>query len=392
MASILFLAMVLIEAFNVGTYLDEIIGVFSLIYIAFFIAVKARTLGKIESVVAIALLLIFAWGWISNIYSGIPRGVFSIIVDSVAETKVMACFFLMRLTFNEKSKSDFIDIWVNPAKLYLMFAFVFGVLTLFVNTGMYSQVRYGIPSFHFFYDHAFQFTTTEILAILFVEIHEYRIKGVISKQWLYVGLFTLGLTTKAPALVYIVIALFLMPYLKKYKHITTSAIAILVVMIVIVGAYQIQNYLLKPDTPRNLFTIYSIKTANEYFPFGSGFATFGSDQAARNYSPLYVKYGFSNMWGLGKVDGWFLSDNFWQCIIAQLGWIGFLIYIIPYILIYKFVGLTNYPPEIKAMIYADIFQFYVHAFGSAILSSASGVIGFIGLGIILCKTESDFIK
>ena len=308
-------------------------------------------------------------------------------VDAVAETKVMACFFLMRFTFDERSKNDFIDIWVNPAKWYLIFAFGFGVLTLFVNTGMYSQVRYGIPSFHFFYEHAFQFTTVEILAILFVEIHEYRVRGKISKRWLYIGLITLALTTKAPAFVYIVITLFLMPYLKKHKYITTSAIAVLVIMVIIVGGYQIQNYLLKPDTPRNLFTVYSIKTANEYFPFGSGFATFGSDQAARNYSPLYVKYGFSNMWGLGKVDGWFLSDNFWQCAIAQLGWIGFFVYLIPYLLIYKFVQSSSYSPEIKAILYANIFQFYVHAFGSAILSSASGVIGFMGLGILLCKDQ-----
>ena len=384
-ASGLLMAMLIIETLNMRTYLDEVIGLLSLGYIAFRILFKAKSLPKEEAVIAFSIILIIIWGIISNIYSGISRTTFSILVDAIAETKVIACFFLMRFTFNQRSRNDFIRIWVLLSKCYLFFALIFGVLTLFVNTGMYSQVRYGIPSYHFFYEHAFQFTTVEISALLIVELWEYRVYRKINKKWLYFALVALGLTTKAPAFVFIAIALFLIPYLKRKKKISVRAIIILALRVLLVVGNQIENYLLKPDTPRNLFTVYSIKTANTYFPFGSGFATFGSDQAARDYSPLYVSYGFSNMWGLGKVNGWFLSDNFWQAALAQLGWGGLMIYLISYVYIYIYIGKTKYPAEIKGLLYANVFQFYVHAFGSAILSSASGLIGFMVLGILLCR-------
>lgn len=385
--SILLMVMVMIEILNVGTYLDEIIGLISLTYVARYVIKNFRKLRKQEAIVVFSIFMIIVWGIISNITSGVSRIIFTILVDLIAETKVIACFFMMRYSFTDKKRNDFLRIWYRTSQLFLLIAFVFGILTLFVNTGMYSQVRYGIPSYHFIYEHAFQFTTVEIAALLIVELYEHRRFARFNRNWLYIALITLGLTTKAPAFVYIVITLFLIPYLRKKKKISFKAILLLAIMVILVGGYQIENYLLKPDTPRNLFTVYSIKTANDFFPFGSGFATFGSDQAARNYSPLYEKYGFTHMWGLGKVNGWFLSDNFWQAALAQFGWIGFFIYLIPYIYIYKFVSIKKYPGTIKALIYANIFQFYVHAFGSAILSSASGVIGFMVLGILLCNND-----
>ena len=62
-----------------------------------------------------------------------------------------------------------------------------------------------------------------------------------------------------------------------------------------------------------------------------------------------------------------------------------MIYLISYVYIYIYIGKTKYPAEIKGLLYANVFQFYVHAFGSAILSSASGLIGFMVLGILLCR-------
>lgn len=385
--SLLLMTIIIIEIMNLRTYLDEIIGLVSLIYMANYVINNFRIMQKQDFIVIFSIFAIIVWGIVSNITSDIPRTAYIIAIDVIAETKVIACFLMMRYIFTEKSREDFLRIWYRLSKLYLLMAFIFGLLTLFINTGMYSQVRYGIPSYHFIYDHAFQFTTVEIAALLIIELFEYRYYARFNQKWLLVTLFTLGLTTKAPAFIYIVVTLFLIPYLKKNKKISFKAIIVLVLMVILVGKYQIENYLLKENTPRNLFTVYSIKTANDFFPFGSGFSTFGSDQASRNYSPLYEKYGFTNMWGLGKVNGWFLSDNFWQAALAQFGWIGFFIYLIPYMCIYKFVSIKKYPGVIKALIYANIFQFYIHAFGSAILSSASGLIGFMVLGIILCKNN-----
>ena len=81
-------------------------------------------------------------------------------------------------------------------------------------------------------------------------------------------------------------------YLKKREELKTSTLVILGVLVLILGTFQIQTYLLNENAPRYLFFYYGGKTANTYFPFGAGFSTFGSDQAARNYSELYFRYGY----------------------------------------------------------------------------------------------------
>lgn len=66
----------------------------------------------------------------------------------------------------------------------------------------------------------------------------------------------------------------------------------------------------------------AMKLANESFPLGTGFGTFGSSIAAQNYSPIYTKLNYMNLHG-GEADGSnFLSDTFWPTVIAQTGWIG----------------------------------------------------------------------
>jgi hypothetical protein len=69
------------------------------------------------------------------------------------------------------------------------------------------------------------------------------------------------------------------------------------------------------------------KIANQYFPLGSGFATYGGWIARSYYSPLYLKYGFTKVWGLQKIgNSEFLNDTFWPYIYGQFGFIGCILY------------------------------------------------------------------
>ncbi|MBX7500023.1 hypothetical protein K3181_01035 [Qipengyuania sp. YG27] len=72
---------------------------------------------------------------------------------------------------------------------------------------------------------------------------------------------------------------------------------------------------------------YAPDIALNYFPFGSGWGTWGSS-ASRDvyYSPLYFKYGINSIHGGSIRDGSFLVDTFWPKILAEQGVVGFLIY------------------------------------------------------------------
>ena len=69
--------------------------------------------------------------------------------------------------------------------------------------------------------------------------------------------------------------------------------------------------------------------AQDCFPLGSGFATFGSAVTGTegNYSPLYYRFGYNNVWGLAPGYTFFISDTFWPTVVAQLGYVGAICYI-----------------------------------------------------------------
>ena len=69
--------------------------------------------------------------------------------------------------------------------------------------------------------------------------------------------------------------------------------------------------------------VYLVK---EYYPFGTGFGTYGSASAAENYSQLYYLFGFNNYYGMKATETLFLHDNFWPMVFGQLGIFGGLVY------------------------------------------------------------------
>lgn len=76
----------------------------------------------------------------------------------------------------------------------------------------------------------------------------------------------------------------------------------------------------------------SFKIANDYFPFGSGMGTFASLPSIFNgYSELYYKYNVdyigSNSYNDVLNGAHTLFDTFWPHIIAELGYIGAILYI-----------------------------------------------------------------
>ena len=80
---------------------------------------------------------------------------------------------------------------------------------------------------------------------------------------------------------------------------------------------------------RTYMYLTSIKVFEDYFPLGPGFGTFGSDSAAKYYSPLNYHYDLNNIWGLNPEDytssASFYSDTFYP-LLAQFGVVGLVLF------------------------------------------------------------------
>lgn len=84
---------------------------------------------------------------------------------------------------------------------------------------------------------------------------------------------------------------------------------------------------------RTVMLVKSFEIAKDRFPFGSGLGTFASTTAYDHYSLLYYEFGLSEIKGMephaGRIAGAesYLLDTFWPHIIAELGFIGTLIFL-----------------------------------------------------------------
>ena len=299
----------------------------------------------------------------------------------------MLVFWAFKYFVNEDTKRGIVKLLYRIAKIFIIVAFIFGIITIFVNTGMYTSKRYGLPSYQFIFPMAFQFFIVELLALYIMIEYKNIFKNANVKMYEIMSIISIILITKGPPLIFAFVFSVLIYYFKKNNKIKLKVLIPIIIIGTILGWFQIKMYLLNENAPRYLFFKYAFVTANEYFPIGSGFATFGSDMAARNYSKLYYKYGFSKLFGMNPEDSSFMSDTFWPMAIGQFGWIFGLIYIGIYLYIFKFCESNRYSSNIKAFLYAMLLQFYIHAIGSAILSSSTGVIGFIILGIIIMPDD-----
>ena len=97
-----------------------------------------------------------------------------------------------------------------------------------------------------------------------------------------------------------------------------------------VGWKRLYGYYFSPyaaSMARGQLAINGVRIANEYFPFGTGFGTFGSRMAQINYSPLYFKYGMMTTLGLSPEHPNYACDAFVPMLLGETGWLGTAAYL-----------------------------------------------------------------
>ena len=379
------LVMILIELFKNGSYCDEIIGVIAIFYMLFW----RRKIERYDLTTIALIIFAVLIGILSNLISGLVSSAFSIGTDIIVETKLIFGFFFVKYFLSNREKQQVINLLTPLARLWCLVSTATGIISQVVNTDMTGEIRLGfIKTFNFLFTFNFQYTSVYMLAFGII-ICSTVLNEKTRKRYIIIGLIGIFLAAKSPSIIFTLVFLSFLYNFNQQKKVNPFIVVIAVIVIVVAGWYQISTYLLEEGTPRRMFFEYGIKTANRYFPLGSGFSTFGSGEAASHYSPLYYEYGFENLWGMSPDDTAFLNDAFWASTIGQFGWIGSIIYLTVFIRVLLIVRKKDYEPTRKAFIYAAFLQYFFHAIGSAILSSSAGMIGFMALGLFINNYYED---
>ena len=88
---------------------------------------------------------------------------------------------------------------------------------------------------------------------------------------------------------------------------------------------MIARYMLYVTAPQILY---------DYFPFGSGFASYGTYSSGVYYSEVYSDYGIDGIWGMTKSYYNFIADTFYPSL-AQFGVIGVFLFFLFWVYIVK---------------------------------------------------------
>lgn len=383
--AIVMLPMSLSLELNMGNpaigYCDELLTVIMAMYVMILFA--KRNLYNADSNIVILMMVFTIYGLISNIFSGLAYSWMSVFIDALLQWKIFVGFIAgkyIALNYDDEYVADSLE---TLCKIMLVVGALCGFVSLFVDIGMASysaDQRYGIPAYYFVFGNSGRYGAIVGCELLFIL---WKNRGENVRIYEVLALINMLLTTKGAVYIifvtYIVLQI-LFRKLNKNQEIDIKTIIPLGIAGVATSSYQITSYLLDEKAPRALLIRYGFKTANSYFPFGSGFATYGSSEAAKHYSKLYELYGWANKWAMGKQNGDALNDNYLATIIGEAGYVGLLIFIGLFVNIFKQINAIKCDVKSKAMIMSIYIDMLVCFLATGITKSSIGMMVFVIIG------------
>lgn len=270
----------------------------------------------------------------SNYVAGVNVSIAPILIDLFTCVKFPLTLISAFLIFRDKE--DLRLIFELEAKFLVLILLIFGIVNLFVQIGNFGTTgRYGFrASFQFVFGHP-ESLNLAVLGILLLLVLDP--KG--NKLWILGSLFVMCLSFRSKGLGFVALALFLLMTWNKSGRLKVYQVAIGLFAAVLIGYDQFSYYFTTDGAARGELTRVAILIANRFFPFGSGFATYGSNITSdmNYYSPLYYEYGLYTVQGITPGHTNFLSDVYWPTILGQFGWIGSACYCLLLIFLITFV-------------------------------------------------------
>ncbi len=180
-------------------------------------------------------------------------------------------------------------------------------------------------------------TAASIMALLYLYCSEYTLKDkVVFLFILAIGLFS----GRSKIYGFFVIANFLVFYINNSFELRlnkkNSILFSLAAIAVIIAAWsKINFYFIEGGigNPRDAYDYYaraalyyfSTDIFKDYFPFGSGFATYATFASGKYYSHIYNDYGMDAMHGLTARQPDFIADTYYPAL-AQFGVVGAILF------------------------------------------------------------------
>ena len=273
--------------------------------------------------IPIFLLLFITFGFVGNLIFQYQPLYKAALPDLFLNLKFWMSIYVAYVLFEKLDLEIFGSRIGNHVK-FVTILFIALIILDYVFNLFDGDIRYGLKSTTLFYGiHTAFAAMCGFLISLLTLVRKY-VRGANLFTVLLLILLASTLRSKAFGSVVLFIVLYAIVKVLKVK-IKAWHIVVLAAICLFIGWTQIQYYFfsdISAGAARNVLTRNCFIVAKDHFPFGSGFATYGSYFSGVHYSPLYAKYGMADIHGLMESHLSFISDTFWPMIIAQSGYLG----------------------------------------------------------------------
>lgn len=282
----------------------------------------------------LSLLLFICMGLFFNQFYQIQTEFKPILIDIVACSKFIVAMICLHLCFRSSRTSfSFNQIIDFESKLLIIVLVLCSIVSLKIDIGMSDiEFRYGFRAFIFIFNHP-EIVNIFIIGLMTVLCDNYEK----NKFWIAISVIPLILTMRTKSIGFVVYVFCIVLLYRKKRNFNAAPIMFAAILVLTVAWDQILNYYQNDLQARSRLMLGGIELANSYFPFGTGFATYGSAVTAEPsyYSPLYYQLGLSNVYGLSPSFSIFISDTFWPILFGQFGWVGTILYILSLFFVLK---------------------------------------------------------
>lgn len=301
------------------SYLDDIFTV-GFIFLAILKSYNNKKLNKNEKCMILLNLVLLCIGLIGNIISGYQTDYKSIVIDIVSCLKWFGIYLAGLIIFKDK----YGDRYYKIADSFVKFILVI-MLTIFLGNQIFhlglakEYARYGLPIYTLGGHPSYAASVGSVcLSILLINYSK-------NKKWICLALILILFTLRMKAIAYACVIILFIIFKKFNKKFSLKMLIVAGLVSVILARNYIINYFFTSDASRSMALQGALMLAKDFFPIGSGFATFGSAASTISYSKAYEVVGLSTRYGFRVDASSFVGDGGWATQIGQFGILGIIL-------------------------------------------------------------------
>lgn len=304
------------------TYIDEVTEIIAVIFIFTTLLKRKMHLSKNEIIIAVSFLIYFVFCFLSTVvYS--YQGAFVSFLDAFVCIKFFVFYFAGKALITTKTLSaEKVYKMLNiPCKHTAVILLLFSIHDLILPPFFPKyDFRYFTESLELCFAHPAYLAIVCITCICVLCINMQFDKSNMKYILMLAAVTLLTFRSKEMAAVVIMLAIYFLFVKYKLKGNAATLLPFGIAALYF-ASDQFEKYFTVHDyAPLRLKLMQDgIKIANDHFPFGSGFATFGTTVSYEYNSFFYQQLGYySELY----INQQVIADAFWHGVFAEGGWLG----------------------------------------------------------------------